>query len=78
MEAELQLCPHCGGETEGMTMWYNEENKALHFEMDHGDMSCHFDLEFCPVFLNMTLDRLFWIFQRIAERRTDGELSAED
>jgi hypothetical protein len=78
MEAELHSCPHCGGEIEGMTLSYNEENKALHFEMDHGDVVCHFDLEFSPVFLNMELERLFRIFQRIAERRADGGLPAED
>lgn len=77
MEIELHLCPHCGGEIEGMTLSYNEENKALHFEMDHGDLACHFDLEFSPVFLNMQLNDLFGIFQRIAERRADGELPVE-
>jgi hypothetical protein len=41
--------------------------------MNHGDVVCHFDLEFSAVFLNMKLERLFKIFQRIAERRADGE-----
>ena len=70
MEAELHLCPHCGGD--GCLL--HKENKALHFEMDHGDMACHFDLEFSPVFLNMQFDRLLRIFQKIGERRTDGGL----
>lgn len=77
METELQLCPHCGGEIEGMALSYNEENKALHFEMDHGDMACHFDLEF-SMFLNMRLGHLFTIFQRIAERRADDGHPGED
>jgi hypothetical protein len=53
-------------------------NKALHFEMDHSDMACHFDLEFSPAFLNMGLNHLFGIFQRIAERRADGGLPVND
>lgn len=53
-----------------MALSYNEKNKALHFEMDHGDLACHFDLEFSPVFLNMQLDDPFGIFQRI--QRSSG------
>ena len=71
MKAGLHLCPHCGGEIEGIALSYNEKNRALHFEMDHGDMACLFDLEFSPVFLTMELDHLFRIFRRIAERRAD-------
>jgi hypothetical protein len=77
MEAQLHLCPHCGGEIEGMALSYNDEKKALHFEMDHGDMACHFDLESSPVVLNMKLDRLFRVFQWIAERRAYGGLPVE-
>jgi hypothetical protein len=77
MEAELHRCPHCGGEIEGMALSYNEENRALHFEMDHGDMACHFDLDFSPVFLTMGLDHLFRIFQRIAERHLECLSSIE-
>ena len=66
MAVELRQCPHCGGEIEGIAIWQNKENEALHFEMDHGDMACHFDLEFSPAFLDMSLDRLFGIFQKIA------------
>lgn len=52
-EVELHSCPHCGGEIEGVIISYNEENKALHFEMNHGDVVCHFDLECSAVFLNI-------------------------
>jgi hypothetical protein len=45
--------------------------------MDHGDMACHFDLEFSPAFLDMSLHRLFGIFQTIAERRADGGLPGQ-
>jgi hypothetical protein len=78
MEADLHLCPHCGGEIDGMAFWYSEENKALHFEMDHGDLACHFDLEFSPIFLNMHFDRLLMIFQQIGERRADYGLLVEN
>jgi hypothetical protein len=71
METELQLCPRCGGEIEGMVLSYNEENKALHFEMDHGDMACHFNLEASTAFFNMRVGHLFAIFRRIAERCAD-------
>jgi hypothetical protein len=46
--------------------------------MNHGDVACHFDLECSVVFLDMKLERLVKIFQRIAESRADGGLSAED
>jgi hypothetical protein len=78
MADELHSCPQCGGEIEGIAIWQNEENKALHFEMDHGDMACHFDLEFSPGFLEMSLNHLFEIFQRIAERRADDGLPVND
>jgi len=78
MADELHSCPRCGGEIEGIAIWQNEQNKALHFEMDHSDMACHFDLEFSPAFLNMSLNHLFGIFQRIAERRADGGLPVND
>jgi hypothetical protein len=55
MADELHSCPRCGGEIEGIAIWQNEQNKALHFEMDHGDMACHFDFEFSPAFLDMSL-----------------------
>jgi hypothetical protein len=77
MAVELRQCPHCGGEIEGIAIWQNKENEALHFEMDHGDMACHFDLEFSPAFLDMSLDRLFGIFQKIAERRADRGLPGQ-
>ena len=64
MEHELSLCPHCGDEIEGAVLSYNEVNKALHFEMDHGDVVCHFDLEFSPVLLNTQFEGLLRIFQR--------------
>jgi hypothetical protein len=56
--------PHCGGEIEGVTISYNQENKAPHFEMNHDDAVCHFDLELAAVFLNMKLERLFKIFPK--------------